>query len=497
MDSFAFGVPCGIAKCESRRKLTLFFRFPIVLISLQGKVRNPTGEGVRPISAQAQAKATKVAEWTSTQPQNGEVAHHNGASAHETKVKEGTAKRNITRKKTADKDTGNFNSVFKKQGGHGKAQWQDAMDPSYVEEIPIDEKDPIYDEAEDLQRYILTSTGIDGSTAEKRGYDPNTSKAVYGPLWTLQEFKAQLLECLKEYFDSCDAEEVIRTISELGCPEYHPEIVKKAISLAMDKGPRERELTSRLFTVFPMSMEELQAGFIILLDGMDDLSKDVPDAKVRCNRKHMILWFAMLDLSHAFICRRQTMAASFLARAVVDEVLSPAFLSEQNNCRPGDEVIEKAVTLLSREHCNARLEKVWGPGDGRPVEELKKDMDQLLQEYLLSRELDEAARCVKELDAPHFHHELVKRGVFSAMEMDGGANHASSSDAAFCEAPSNMDAMAALFGFLVRNAIVSEQQVKKGVERLHKLLPDLTLDVPAAPALLEAFEKMALEQGCL
>lgn len=185
------------------------------------------------------------------------------------------------------------------------------------------------------------------------------------------------------------------------------------------------------------------------------------------------------------------MAASFLARAVVDEVLSPAFLSEQNNSRPGDEVIEKAVTLLSREHCNARLERVWGPGDGRPVEELKKDMDQLLQEYLLSRELDEAARCVKELEAPHFHHELVKRGVFSAMEMDGG-NRADAP-----EAPSNIDAMAALFGFLVRNAIVSEQQVQKGVERLHKLLPDLSLDVPAAPALLEAFEKMALEQGCL
>jgi programmed cell death protein 4 len=119
-------------------------------------------------------------------------------------------------------------------------------------------------------------------------------------------------------------------------------------------------------------------------------------------------------------------------------------------------------------------------------------------EYLLSRELDEAARCVKELAAPHFHHELVKRGVFCAMEMDGGSGkHGSPGDDAFTEVPSNMDAMAALFGFLVRNAIVSEQQVKKGVERLHKLLPDLSLDVPAAPALLEAFEKMALEQGCL
>jgi programmed cell death protein 4 len=186
------------------------------------------------------------------------------------------------------------------------------------------------------------------------------------------------------------------------------------------------------------------------------------------------------------------MVASFLARAVVDEVLPPAFLSEQNNDRPGDIVIEKAVALLSREHCNARLERVWGPGDGRPVEELKVDMDQLLQEYLLSRELDEAARCVKELEAPHFHHELVKRGVFAAMEMDGKDGVAVESDDL-----SNMDAMAALFGFLVRNAIVSDNQVKKGVDRLHKLLPDLSLDVPAAPKLLEAFKAMARAEGCL
>lgn len=177
------------------------------------------------------------------------------------------------------------------------------------------------------------------------------------------------------------------------------------------------------------------------------------------------------------------MAASFLARAVVDEVLPPAFLSEQNNVRPGDDVVAKAIALLSREHCTARLERCWGPGDGRPVEELKETMDQLLQEYLWSRELDEAARCVSELNAPHFHHELVKRGVKAAMEMGKGEE--------------NMDAMAALFGFLVSNAIVSEEQVRKGVKRLHDLLPDISLDVPAAPQLLKTFETLAVQQKCL
>lgn len=36
---------------------------------------------------------------------------------------------------------------------------------------------------------------------------------------------------------------------------------------------------------------------------------------------------------------------------------------------------------------------------------------QLLVEYLLSRQLDEAAACVKELDCKLFHNEIVKRAV--------------------------------------------------------------------------------------
>ena len=191
-----------------------------------------------------------------------------------------------------------------------------------------------------------------------------------------------------------------------------------------------------------------------------------------------------LPISPKPICyETQTMVGSFLARAVVDEVLPPAFLSNQNNNRPGDEVIEKAVSLLSREHCTARLERVWGPGDGRPVAELKAVLDQLLKEYLLSRELDEAARCVRELNASHFHHELVKRGVTHAMEDSTSVG--------------SLDAMAALFEFLVKNAIVSEYQVAKGLSRLRQILPDLSLDVPSAPDQLDEFEAMAEKRGCL
>ena len=34
-------------------------------------------------------------------------------------------------------------------------------------------------------------------------------------------------------------------------------------------------------------------------------------------------------------------------------------------------------------------------------------MVELLKEYMDSGDLNEAMRCLKELDVPHFHHELV------------------------------------------------------------------------------------------
>lgn len=213
------------------------------------------------------------------------------ADSHETRVKEGTAKRNITRKKTADRESGNYNSQHKKQGGHGKGQWKEVMDPSYVEKIPIDENDPLYDVAEDSDRYILSSTDNTDQEADKRGYDPETSKPVYGPMLTKSEFKHQVADCLQEYFDSCDADEVIRSLQELGCQEYHSEIVKKAISLALDKHPRERELISRLLTCLhpvPLSHDDMERGFVSLLDSLEDLSTDVPEAKVSTNEaRHM------------------------------------------------------------------------------------------------------------------------------------------------------------------------------------------------------------------
>lgn len=481
-----------------------------VTISTMGRVHNPSGDGVKAVSKDVQNKVIKLKtrsnSHSSTGSGSGSGSNANGNSngnsngksngngttnknlskrkvanevhAHETMVKnEGSARRNITRKKS-EGNAQLYDNRNKKQGGSGKGKWGELDGSEYLEEPTtiLDENDPLYDDLADQRKVIFSSnTSTDHhdnttiettNSADMNGYETNCSKPIYGPLLTLSEFKLQISESIKEYFDSNDADEVLRTIAELKCQQYHSEVVKRVISSSLDEGPRERELISRLLTCLhpsPLSDVEMERGFEILLDSLDDLVIDIPDAKV--------------------------IVGCFLARAIVDEVLPPAFISNRNNTHPGDEVIEKAVGLLSKEHCTARLEKVWGPGDGRPVSELKEVIDQLIEEYLLSRELDEAARCVREFASPHFHHELVKRGVKIAMEKDG-LDHSDSP-------LSSLDAIAALFSFLVKNAIVSEYQVEKGISRLNKAMDDLKLDVPAAPAMLEEFTKMASEGGCL
>mmetsp|Transcript_22044 Transcript_22044/g.32203 ORF Transcript_22044/g.32203 Transcript_22044/m.32203 type:complete len:449 (+) Transcript_22044:141-1487(+) len=422
-----------------------------VTVSTMGKVHNPDGSGVPAISKKNKAPAPPPSPVANKKligepPKN----IYRRETDHETKVKEeGSSRRNITRKKNDGAAAGgNYDSRNKKQGGAGKGKWMEALDGSDSLPLDMDKDDPLYDDSIMDGAVLVSSDNTEGN-AQATGYDHVVNKKVYGPMLTLPEFKIRVSEALQEYFDSGDDLEVIRCIRELKCAEYHPEVVKRAVSISLDKTSREKELISRLLSVLhpePLTDENIADGFELLIESLDDLSIDAPDAK--------------------------GIVGAFLARAVVDEVLPPAFLSNRTGV-----VIEGAVRLLSREHCGVRLEKVWGPGDGRPVSELKVVMDQLLKEYLLSRELDEAARCIREMNSSHFHHELVKRGVTAAME-----EH---------ESTTSLDAMAALFAFLVENAIVSETQIIKGLRRLHSIVDDLKLDIgPKVPEMLKEFEGM-------
>ena len=65
----------------------------------------------------------------------------------------------------------------------------------------------------------------------------------------------------------------------------------------------------------------------------------------------------------------------FLARAVADEILPPSFLTDPLVEGMGGGIVASTKVILSKQHGLVRLSKVWGPGDGRPVAELKEELE--------------------------------------------------------------------------------------------------------------------------
>ena len=196
------------------------------------------------------------------------------------------------------------NSTEKK--GKGKTSVDDGSSARFEKSKKIDPSDPLYD-PEDDESYILVS-GEDGLSRSPRNYDPTLRRMVTGPMLLLSEFKRRVTTTLEEYFSSEDVEEALRTIQELACPDYHYEIVKRAISLSLDRSDRERELVSKFLSAAhpkTLPVEQLGKGFERVFEFVDDLEIDVPGAS--------------------------DIVAAFVARALVDGERPPWIMM----CEPG------------------------------------------------------------------------------------------------------------------------------------------------------------------
>ncbi|ETW08296.1 hypothetical protein H310_00915 [Aphanomyces invadans] len=351
--------------------------------------------------------------------------------------------------------------LSKKQGGGKKGLWGK---PEDLIVLPKDEKhDPNYDSEEESDDVILVTSSPKArrlSTTAKAALFEGNARA-FGISPVPDEVKAQIENIIAEYFSSGDADEVRVRLDELSVDtdgQFNYELVKRAITMSMDKHEREREAVSRLLSELylnGLTPVELAQGFRRVIVSADDLALDIPTAV------HMLSIFA--------------------ARAIVDEILPPRFLEDPVLASHGEDVVQEAVKKLSINHGTVRMEKGWGPGDGRPVEELKVAIDQLTKEYLLSGDLEEASACVRELNVPHFHHEVVKRGIINSFE----------------EGKEYTNAIGSLLAYLVSQDIVSTAQLRKGVDKVALALPDIQLDVPGAKGLLSALVTRAKSDGIL
>jgi programmed cell death protein 4 len=275
---------------------------------------------------------------------------------------------------------------------------------------------------------------------------------------TLTEYKKEITPIVKDFLAHGEIDDVIASIEGVNAPEYSYEFIKRAINMSFDENDRERERVSKLISAgYPnvWSSNMIGRGFERLFEHVDDIEKDCPKVREMCS--------------------------IFLARCVVDEVIPPSFLSDSVVCNLGGEIVHHSKRMLSRDHCGANLERIWGPGDGRPVEEMKLAIDQLLAEYLSSCDLEEACRCIKELNAPEFFHEVVKKALSMV----------------FDKSEADQQAICNLLIFLIEKDMLTTLQAVKAFKRLNDRLDDLILDVPDAVNILTKFTAWALDESIL
>lgn len=329
----------------------------------------------------------------------------------------------------------------KKGGAGGKGVWGKLG--SELVEVDVDMNDPNYD-----------SDSLDNGDIELKTIIPEM---------TDEEIQKGTEPIVLEYFEHGDTAEAAMAFDELNCGTKRYMIPVLAVEIAMDHKPSHREMTSVLISDLygrVVTQKDIARAFEGLLKNLPDLVLDTPDAA--------------------------TVLGNFIARAVADDCLPPKFVQiwkEKVDCDHARQALARADTLLSMKHGLVRLDNVWGVSGGlRPVKYLTRQMTLLLQEYLSSGDLQEATRCLLELEVPHFHHELVYEAVVMTIEAINGHTE---------------EMMCKLLKSLYAAIIITPDMMERGFLRVYEDMPDICLDVPLAYTVLERFVERCQKGGFL
>ncbi|KAJ8365465.1 hypothetical protein SKAU_G00142960 [Synaphobranchus kaupii] len=327
----------------------------------------------------------------------------------------------------------------KKGGAGGKGVWGPPGQVYDLEEVDV--KDPNYDE--DQQENCVYET-------------------VVLPL-DEGDFEKTVTPIVQEYFEHGDTSEVAELLGELNLGQMRSGVPILAVSLALEAKASHRELTSRLLSDLcgrVLTLRDVETSFHKLLRELPDLVLDTPGAP--------------------------QLVGQFIARAVRDEILSKSYIESYKgkvDCEHARAALDRATVLLKMSRGGLRIDNLWGSGGGqRPVTQLIKEVNLLLKEYVLSGDVVEAERCLRELEVPHFHHEFVYEAIVMVLESKG--------DKTF-------KMVLQLLTFLWESSVITVDQMRRGYQRVYMEIAEINIDVPCAYALLEQVVEKSFSAGVI
>ncbi|RWW12879.1 hypothetical protein GW17_00023436 [Ensete ventricosum] len=246
-------------------------------------------------------------------------------------------------------------------GAGGKGTWGKLLDTNPVSRV--DRNDPNYDSGEVIQ------------TAEKSYLSAPHHAELVERRWggtthiTVEEVKRKMTELLREYMEHGDTVEACRCLRELGVSFFHHEVVKRALTLAMEIQTSEHLMLKLLKEASEeclISPSQMTKGFSRLAESLDDLSLDIPTAK--------------------------SLFQTIVPKAISDGWLDPSFLkSKVSDEEHGDEGCEK-------------------------LRKYKEEAVIIIHEYFLSDDIPELIRSLEDLAAPEYNHIFIKKLITLAMD---------------------------------------------------------------------------------
>ncbi|TSK67266.1 Programmed cell death protein 4 [Bagarius yarrelli] len=298
-------------------------------------------------------------------------------------------------------------------------------------------------------------------------YDEDQENCVYEtvvlPL-DENDFTRTVTPIVREYFEHGDANEVAELLGELNLGSMCSDVPFLAVSLALEAKASQRELTSFLLSRLcgrVLSRSHIEASFHKLLKELPELVLDTPTAP--------------------------QLVGQFIARAVADQILTKSFIDGYKgrvDCEQARAALDRAAVLLKMsKESGLKIDNLWGSGGGqRPVNQLIKEVNLLLKEYVLSGDTTEAERCLRELEVPHFNHEFVYEAIVMVLESKGDAT---------------VDSILKLLKFLFDSTVITLDQMRRGYERVYMDIGEINIDVPCAYSLLEHFVDKSFSAGII
>ncbi|XP_047169083.1 eukaryotic translation initiation factor [Vigna umbellata] len=111
---------------------------------------------------------------------------------------------------------------------------------------------------------------------------PSEKPQASAPKLNVDELQRKTSSLLEEYFSVRLLDEALQCVEELKAPAYHPEVVKEAISIGLDKSPPCVEpvgkLLEYLFVKKILSARDIGTGCMLFASLLDDIGIDLPKA---------------------------------------------------------------------------------------------------------------------------------------------------------------------------------------------------------------------------